>query len=297
MSASRETNSGQLLPFLQVCRVHQYTKNLFIFAPLFFAGRIEQRGDLVRVITAFIATSLLASTVYIINDYLDREEDRRHPKKRLRPLASGQIKPAPALVLAACLFVCSALLTAWLVPEIGALLAAYFGINLCYTFLLKKYSLVDVTLIALGFVLRLFVGGQAAQLPLSHWIVITTFLLALFLALAKRRDDVVLSSLGQPTRKSINGYNEMFLSTAMAVVAAVVIIAYLMYTLSPEVTARVGNNYLYTTSFFVILGFLRYLQITFVEGRSGSPSEIVLSDRFIQAVLVLWLACFAWIIY
>ncbi len=295
--ADQGRRGGRLGTLFRLCRMHQYTKNLFVFAPLFFAARLRELDALAQVGATFASFCMIASAIYIFNDWRDLEEDRRHPRKRFRPLASGEVLPRPALVLALCLALCGTLLAALTVPAVLLPIALYAALNLAYSLVLKRFSLLDITLIAVGFVLRLYVGGVAASLPLSHWIVITTFLLALFLALAKRRDDVILASEGQPTRASAEGYNEMFLSAAMAVVAAVVNVAYLMYTLSPEVISRVGDKDLYLTSFFVILGFLRYLQITFVEGRSGSPSEVVLADRFLQSVIVLWLAAFGWIIY
>lgn len=295
--ADQSKRGGKLGTLFRLCRMHQYTKNFFVFAPLFFAARLGDRAALMQVLATFASFCMIASAIYIFNDWRDLEEDRLHPRKRFRPLASGEVQPRSALLLAALLVASGTLLAALTVPAVLLPIALYATLNLAYSLVLKRFSLLDITLIAVGFVLRLYVGGVAAALPLSHWIVTTTFLLALFLALAKRRDDVVLASEGQPTRASAQGYNEMFLSAAMAVVAAVVNVAYLMYTLSPEVIARVGDQDLYLTAFFVILGFLRYLQITFVEGRSGSPSEVVLADRFLQAVILGWLAAFAWIIY
>jgi len=286
-----------LPPLLRLCRIHQYTKNGFVFAPLFFAGNIPATETLLRVTWAFVAYCLAASAIYIINDLGDVAEDRMHPTKRLRPLAAGTVSVPTAKITAALLAVVGLGGTWLLVPGILPLLGFYMIMNLAYSLKLKHFSLVDITVISLGFVIRLYVGGVAADLPLSHWIVIITFLLALFLALAKRRDDVVLSAGGERTRAAVDGYNEMFLSTAMAIVAAVVLVAYLMYTVSDVVIGRVGHNHLYLTSGFVILGFMRYLQITFVEGRSGSPSEVVLKDRFLQAVILLWLALFAFLIY
>lgn len=282
---------------IRLCRVHQYTKNAFIFAPLFFAARMQDFDILLRVCYAFIAYCLLASAVYIFNDMNDREVDRLHPTKCKRPIASGEVSAKTAAVLAVLLALSAGIITLLLVPEIIMLLGLYAGMNLAYSLWLKHFSLVDVSIISLGFVIRLYVGGVASNLPLSHWIVIITFLLALFLALAKRRDDVVLSARGERTRKAVDGYNEAFLSTSMAVVASVVVVAYLMYSISAEVVARVGDDHLFFTSFFVIMGFLRYMQITFVEGKSGSPSKLVLKDRFLQITIVLWLAVFGYIIY
>ncbi len=164
--------------------------------------------------------------------------------------------------------------------------------------LLKHIAILDVAIIATGFVLRLFVGAAVTEIELSMWIVVITFLLALFMALAKRRSDVLLFlNTGARTRKVIDGYNLRFLDSAMAIMASVVIVSYILYTTSAEVLERIPNNYLYLTALFVIVGILRYMQIAFVDEDSGSPTEILWRDRFMQLNLVCWLAVFAWILY
>jgi 4-hydroxybenzoate polyprenyltransferase len=170
--------------------------------------------------------------------------------------------------------------------------------NIAYTLHLKHVAILDITTIATGFVIRLFVGSVTTGVPLSMWIVIMTFLLALFLALAKRRDDVLIYiDTGEKTRKVIDGYNLKFLDASMTIMASVVIVAYTIYATSPEAVERVGSEHLYLTTFFVILGILRYLQITYIEQNSGSPTRIILKDRFIQATLVGWLVTFDLLLY
>lgn len=170
--------------------------------------------------------------------------------------------------------------------------------NIAYSFYLKHVAILDIVIIAIGFVLRLFVGSAVTDIQLSMWIVLMTFLLALFMALAKRRDDMLIYlDTGKKMRKVIDGYNLQFLDTAMAIMASVVIVAYTIYTASPEVVARVHSNYLYLTSLFVIIGVLRYLKIAFIHKDSGSPTKIVLKDRFMQLTLLGWIVTFGWIIY
>jgi 4-hydroxybenzoate polyprenyltransferase len=170
--------------------------------------------------------------------------------------------------------------------------------NIAYSLYLKHVAIIDVTVIAIGFVLRLFVGAAVTDIELSMWIVIMTFLLALFMALAKRRDDVLIYlNTGKKMRKVIDGYNLQFLDAAMAIMASVVIVAYTIYTTSAEVVERVHSQYLYLTALFVILGIMRYLQITFVQKESGSPTRIVLKDRFVQLTLIGWILSFVWILY
>ena len=178
------------------------------------------------------------------------------------------------------------------------ILAAYVLLNVAYSFYLKHIAILDVVIIAIGFVLRLFIGSAVTDIPLSMWIVLMTFLLALFMALAKRRDDMLIYlDTGKKMRKVIDGYNLQFLDTAMSIMASVVIVAYVIYTSSAEAIARVNREYLYLTGLFVILGVMRYLQVALVLKDSGSPTKIVLKDRFMQLTLIGWVLTFAWMLY
>jgi len=283
---------------IQLMRPHQYVKNLFIFLPLFFALKVTNTDLLFNAFIAFIAFSITASAIYTFNDYHDIEEDRLHPQKKKRPLAAGTISKPQAIIIMMLLFIVGFTLITALSVNASIILATYVFLNIAYSFHLKHIAILDITIIAIGFVLRLFVGSVVTDTHLSMWIVVMTFLLALFMALAKRRDDVLLYlNTGKKMRKVVDGYNLQFLDGAMMVMASVVIVAYTIYTTSPEVVARVQNEYLYLTAFFVILGILRYLQITFVEEDSGSPTRIVLKDHFIQLTLLGWIASFAWILY
>jgi len=284
--------------FLMLIRPHQYVKNFFVFLPLFFAGQIANSALLLNVFIAFIAFSLSASAIYILNDYHDIAEDQQHPKKKNRPLASGSISKRMAIFLMSLLAVSGLSLMFYLSVQAMVILSAYIFLNISYSFYLKHIAIVDVTIIAIGFVLRLFVGATVTSIHLSMWIVIMTFLLALFLALAKRRDDVLLFlSTGKKMRKVIDGYNLQLIDGAMMVMASIVIVSYILYTTSVEVVQRLHNEYLYLTALFVIVGIMRYLQISFVEQDSGSPTQIILKDRFIQLTLLSWIAAFVWILY
>jgi len=283
---------------IKLMRPHQYIKNLFIFLPLFFALKITDINLLLNTVIAFIAFSLTASAIYTLNDYYDIEEDRKHPKKKNRPLASGAISKVQAITIMLVLSVAGFTLMASLSLKAAGILAVYVIMNIAYSFYLKHVAIVDIVIIAIGFTLRLFVGSAVTDIALSMWIVIMTFLLALFIALAKRRDDVLIYlDTGKKMRKVIDGYNLQFLDTVMAIMASVVIVAYIIYTVSPEVAARVHSDYLYLTALFVILGIMRYLQVTFVFKDSGSPTRIVLKDRFMQLTLIGWILTFTWILY
>ena len=182
--------------------------------------------------------------------------------------------------------------------EILFLISLYLVVNILYSLWLKNIAVIDVFIIAFGFVLRLWIGAICFDISLSHWIVIVTFLLALFLALAKRRDDcVLLEKSGQKMRQNIESYNRTFLDVAMSVSASLVMVAYIFYSIDEVVAQRFGTDNLYFTSVFVLLGIFRYLQITFVQKRSSNPSRILLTDRFLQIVILLWLVCFMGLVY
>ena len=280
----------KLKTYLHLLRPHQYLKNGFIWLPIFFGYRIFDSIALWRTLLAFAAFCMISSTIYVINDYKDREEDRRHPVKKNRPLASGAVSPTEALCVGLLCFGASLMpALAFLPIACVYLLLTYLLLNIAYSQSLKHIPIVDIVCIALGFVLRIYMGGAATDTPISPWIVIMAFLLALFLALAKRRDDLLLLDQNGPVRKSIDGYNREFISLAMSVMASVIIVAYILYTVSPEVVAKHGTHRLYITGIWVLLGLLRYLQITFVEEKSGSPTLVLIKDGVLQAVIGLWL--------
>ncbi|MEZ4771852.1 MAG: UbiA prenyltransferase family protein [Bacteroidia bacterium] len=285
--------------YFLLLRTHQYTKNLMLFLPAFFGLRIADPSVIFATVAGFFGFSMIASGVYILNDYRDRKEDAQHPIKKDRPLASGKVSVGVAFTLMGLLIAAGLGIFAWLDKYALYLVTAYVFLNVLYTFRLKHIPIIDISIIALGFVIRVAVGALVAQphIPLSMWLILMMFLGALFLALAKRRDDVLLASDGMKVRKSIDGYNLEFINSAMVVMASVLIVAYISYTISPEIQEKFDNHYLYITVFFVILGVLRYMQITFVEERSGSPAKVLMGDFFIQAIIVCWIIAFAILIY
>lgn len=285
--------------WIKLLRPHHYVKNGFVLLPLFFAGSIADSAALFSAAYAFIAFSLVASAVYIINDSRDIAADQLHPEKRYRPLASGRISLTQArLAIVGLLVAATSLSVATMPPFATALLGAYLGMNIAYSFGLKSIAILDITMVAIGFVLRVLVGAAAANIHLSHWIITMTFLLALFLALAKRRDDVQLYlKNGDVTRKSVDGYSIDVVNHGMSILASVVIVAYLMYCTAPEVQAQWNAPWLYATTGWVVLGVMRYLQITFIEENSGNPTKVLLKDRFVQITVLGWFASFAAIIY
>jgi len=301
MIISGEINKNKIqspLPYIMLMRPHHWIKNLFLFLPLFFAGDIFNLHDLLNTCIGFMAFSFIASSIYIINDYKDIEADRKHPEKCNRPLACGTVsKPAAIALFIGCLLT-GAALSVLLMPKFIFVLALYLVINLAYSFGLKNISILDIFLLSIGFVLRVKAGGVISAIALSQWLNIMFFLLALFMATAKRRDDILLKlESGHDMRKSIKGYNLEFMNVVLSLLTAIIIVSYLIYTISPEVMERLKTYRLYYTSVFVIAGLLRYLQITFVENNTGSPTKLLYKDRFIQITLILWVLSFYMIIY
>lgn len=286
---------------LKIIRPQQWLKNVFVLVPLFFGGSLLDSADILSSLVAFAAFSFVASAIYCLNDIVDVADDRRHPVKCHRPIASGKVSVAEGYammaVMVALSFGCASLLGAagW---GLAAVIAVYLALNVAYCLVLKRHAIVDVCVIAFGFVLRLLAGGVATEIELSNWIVLMTFLLTLFLSLAKRRDDVLrMNKTGQAPRRNTIRYNLEFINQAITIAATVTLVCYIMYTVSPEVEARVGTRYLYLTTVFVLLGILRYLQLTLVDNKSGDPTKTMLRDRFLQVVVVLWLLAFLFIIY
>lgn len=284
--------------YLLLIRSHQWIKNIFIFLPLFFGLKISNTALLYKTFLAFISFCLIASSSYIFNDFHDIDSDKKHPEKNKRPLASGKISKKSAATLMICLLSAGLGMSYLISYSIFFLLVLYLSLSISYTLKLKHIAIIDVLIIAMGFVLRLFIGSVAGDTKLSMWIIIMTFLLALFLALAKRRDDVLISLAdGNKTRKSMDGYNIEFLNSSMMVMASVMLVSYILYTTSIDVRLRVHSDNLYLTVIFVILGILRYMQIVFVEKNSGSPTYIMLKDKFMQLCVLGWFVTFGIIIY
>lgn len=289
--------------FLKLLRVEQWVKNLFVFIPLFFSGNITNVDLLLKSIFAFIIFSLAASCIYIINDYSDIESDRKHPEKSQRPLASGAISKPVAIGVFIAVFALG-IVSIFIGQEyfernmwrFATVISFYFLMNLAYTFKLKHVAIIDVSIIALGFVLRVLAGGYATGIYISQWAILLTFVLALVLALGKRRGELINAQISGRTRRALDGYNVQFADIALSISCTLAIVCYLMFTLSPEVQLKFHSRVFYTV-IFVVFAFLRYLQQTLVYNRTESPTKIIYRDRFIQATLILWLAAFLLQIY
>ena len=289
--------------YLKLIRVEQWVKNLFVFAPLFFSGNITNAHLFYESIFAFFVFSFTASSIYILNDYFDIEADKKHPEKKHRPLASGAISKTQArvlFVLLILLIISSLFLGGQIFHnnfwKFGVIIAFYFVINVFYTFKLKQVAIVDICIIATGFVLRVIAGGYVTGIAVTNWAVLLTFVLALVLAIGKRRGELINAQISGKTRKALDGYNVQFADIALSISCTLAIVCYLMFTLSPEVQAKFHPRVFYTV-IFVVFAFLRYLQQTLVYNKTESPTKIVYKDRYIQITIVLWVIVFLLQIY
>lgn len=282
---------------LALIRPEHWVKNLFLFIPAFFGSRLFEAAILKQTLLGFFAFSAVASAVYVLNDLVDAPHDRNHPDKKRRPIASGAINTRQGIAILVFLLAGGTALASFLNGDLLIFSLLYFIVNVFYSFSLKHIAIIDISLIGIGFLLRVFAGGAVANVEVSHWLIVLTFLLALILGLAKRRGEYLVETKGHTFRKALEGYNLPFLDVSMVVCSTVAIVAYLMYCFSPEVTERIGSNRIFFTAFFVIVGILRYLQLTMVYNKTESPTRALLRDGFLQIVLLGWIGAFAWLLY
>lgn len=286
---------------IKLTRPYQWVKNMFIFLPLFFGGALTDMSALYASLLAFFAYSFAASSIYCLNDIVDVEDDRRHTEKCKRPIASGVVSVPLGYCIMGVLVLLSALtiaLSGERAMTLGLVILSYYVMDILYCLILKRYAIVDVCLLAFGFVLRILAGSAATGIVASHWLVMMTFLLALLLSFAKRRDDVVkMIATGEAPRHNTHRYNLTFINQSITITASTTIVCYIMYTISPEVTARTNFQHVYLTTVFVLLGLLRYMQLTSVDEKSGDPTKLLYRDRFLQLVIALWICSYVVIIY
>lgn len=283
--------------YLKLIRVEQYIKNAFVFAPLFFDSQFLNLDNLINVILAFLCFCTISSSVYIFNDYFDINEDKNHPQKRYRPLASGSISIQNGLVLMLILMISSITISYLISVELFLVIISYLALNFLYSKWLKHIAILDVNIIAVGFILRIVAGSVVSDVVPSIWILLITYLLALFLGISKRRTDVILAENGNDVRKNIEGYNLIFIDVILGILASIIIVSYIFYCISPEVQLHYHSKLLYVSIIFVINGIFRYLKLVFVDQSTYSPTKIVLNDRFIQFTILSWLLLMSYLLY
>ena len=268
-------------------RPKQWTKNGFIFAALVFDVKLFEFEPFIKPTLGFVLLCLISGTVYVINDLVDIEKDRLHPTKKNRPIPSGQVPVRVALATAIILPAICLPLSFWLNPIFGVIITSYLLLQIAYSFILKNLVIVDVLTIAAGFVLRVAAGVPLVQAErFSPWLYVFTVLLALFLGLGKRRQELVLLKGQATTRFILNEYNLLFVDSMMSIVTTGTIITYAFYTFSaPNLP---GNHLMMLTIPFVIYGIFRYLYVVHVQGNGGAPDEVLLTDRPLQIDMVLF---------
>ena len=291
---------GRSLAFnlLLSLRPGQWTKNLLVFAGLLFAKRLFDGAAVGDASAAFAIFCALSGAVYLGNDIADRDIDRRHPLKAQRPLASGAL-PVPVAIAAAVVLVGGGLAGAFVIaPRLGWVSAGYLALGILYSTTLKHLVILDVLTIAIGFVLRAVAGAFAIDVEISQWLLVCTILLALFIALAKRRHELVLLADGATGHRPILGeYSAYLLDQMIAVVTASTLVAYIFYTISPETQQKFGTAWLELTIPFPIYGIFRYLYLVHRREGGGSPAELLLTDRPLLACVAVWVLSVAFIIY
>ena len=285
---------------LQQARVRQWTKNLVLFAGVIFAHQFMDADEITRAILGFVSFCLLSSTIYTLNDLVDLEVDRVHPKKRHRPLASGKISRPVAWFWMILLAAGGGLLASTLGVGFMKVAGGYLLLNICYTLVLKRMVMVDVLAISIGFVLRAVAGVALLLQPadLSPWLLLCTFFLALFLAVSKRRHErVLLKDQAEQHRRTLVEYPPELVDQLIPVVTAATVISYSIYTVSPGTVESVGGSELVYTVPFVVFGVFRYLDIVFRQREGGSPTETLLTDLPLLINVLLWMLAVVWILY
>ncbi len=288
LASSASVTTRGISGLLISLRPEQWTKNLILFAALIFGQRLFDPAALGRSLAAFLIFCALAGAVYLINDVSDREADRRHPLKRARPIAAGEVTP-PLALGAASLILVAALASAFaLQTTFGWIASAYVALFVLYSRVLKHVVILDVLTIAIGFVLRAAAGAAVIAVPMSQWLLVCTILGAMFLGLSKRRHELTLLADAAPEhRRILEEYNPYLLDQMIGVVTASTLVAYMIYCTSPETTEKFGTANLVLTTPFAIYGIFRYLYLVHQKG-AGSPSEVLLTDRPLVATIALW---------
>lgn len=293
--ASDRLSAGDVF---RLVRPAQWVKNLVVFAALVFSRHLFDPESLLAAIVAFVSFCTLASAAYVWNDVHDAEKDRLHPEKRLRPVAAGRISPAAATGLGFALAALGIGLALPLGAAFATIAVGYLVLQIAYTFALKDTVILDAMAIAAGFVLRAVGGGFAIEVEVSPWLILCTFLLALFLAFSKRRHEVVLlEGNAEAHRGALRDYSPYFLDQMISVVTASTVVAYAFYTVSPEVREKLHTDELYLTVPFVLFGIFRYLYLIHQRAEGGNPTQLLVSDRPLWVNVVLWIATAVWLLY
>lgn len=298
MATAAPARRHRLVALIQQIRPGNWAKNVLVLAPLVFGARLFEIEAVISSLLAVVAFSLAASAGYVVNDLKDLEQDRVHPVKRHRPLASGTVNPGVALWLAAGMAVAALGIGLFLGVEFFSLVVAYLVLQLAYTWWIKHVVILDVMGLGAFYVLRVFAGAVAIAVPASDWLLLATGLLAVFLGLCKRRHELLLLGDDAGSHRGVLGhYTEQFLDPAISLTTSTALITYLLYAMSPETVAKFGSRGMLAGSPFVLYGLLRYLHLVYTRGRGGSPTEVVVTDPGVIAAAVGFALVSALVVY
>ena len=287
-----------LKDLISLARPTQWLKNGVVFAALVFAGEFLNRVKLEQAVMAALLFCLISSAMYTFNDLIDRQKDREHPLKKDRPLASGRLSAGPAITFGVFLMGIGLVGAWWLNWNFLIAVLCYLGLNIFYSLFLKNVVIIDAMSIALSFALRAYAGALAINVPASKWLLINTLLLALFLSFGKRRHELLLLEEGATAhRKILSRYSPYLLDQCIGVTTASVVVMYMLYSFSPEVSEKLGTENLFLTIPFVIYGVFRYLYLIHKEEEGGSPTQVLITDRPIMLTVCLWLATVLVVLY
>jgi len=285
--------------YLKSLRIRHWIKNLFIFAPILFSLNFTNVTYLINAVFAFILFGFIAGSIYVLNDIIDKSSDSCHPKKMKRPIASGALGTTPALIISFASLIVVLSAGYFFSRDFFVISILYIVINLLYSLYLKRIAVFDVIIIAIGFVLRVMIGGKINDIYLSPWLFIVTFLLALFLGLVKRRQEIYLLQKDgiASTRVSLKNYSIPFLDQLISITTSATLISYIIYVLNPDIQNYFHTKDLYITVPFVIFGIFRYLYLTYIKEKGENPEEVIFTDLPFLINLLLWLGVFVILIY
>jgi len=278
----------QITAVITALRPKHWVKNIFVFAPVVFGHRILNSADLLSTAAVFGLFCMLSSAIYLINDIADREKDRLHPVKRLRPIAAGSLQVGSAVVLALLLGGTALAGALWLNIEFAQIALGYLVLNLAYSFFLKNVVILDVMVVSTGFLLRVWGGAVVIGVAMSHWLVLCTVLISLFLGFVKRRQEIATYEDSTVQRPILSEYSLPFLDQLIAVLTSTTLLAYMLYTFSPEVAEKLGTRWMGLTLPFVLYGMFRYLYLVHQHGEGESPTALVLTDKPLLLNVFLW---------
>jgi len=279
-------------------RPKQWTKNVLLFGGIVFSRHLFEADSFVRALLGFFVFCVLSGFVYVLNDVTDVEKDKKHPEKQDRPIASGALAPAFALPASAVLAALALLVAFYLSPGFGLVSLLYVVIQVLYSYVLKNLVMLDILTISAGFVIRALAGAIVIDVEFSSWLIACTIFLSLFLAIAKRRHELVtLGDNAIAHRFILQEYTPQLLDQMISIVTASTIMAYTLYTMSPETAKKFGTQYLYVTVPFVLYGLLRYLYLVYCREMGGSPAQILLEDTPLIIDILLWIACILILVY